>query len=783
MDTFSPLDLIRAYSWSHSFFTTYALSLSFFEAVVLDALVRQDVQRTLILADIDGVRAALAEYGSRCAGRVYEVEPMAVEHGCFHPKLMALTSTTEAHLVVGSGNLTFGGWGSNLECVEHLHPGVAGDAFDDAANFLESLASAPWIKHHVEAPCGALAEELRLFASAGVRNGNIRLLHSLDRPILEQLAEFAMELGGAERLTFAAPFHDGVALDRMCGQLGLDHAFVHAHAAGMVAGSLGSGWPGGTKAKPVAIALIAEDPRRLHAKVFEIVCHRGRIVLSGSANATLAALDHGRNVELCVARIQRNPVIGWHVAPSSLPFIPEQAPGKETGGTEEGVLRAILEGDLLNGWILTPFPAGRATVARVTASGSTPVGETLVTSEGKFTIPARDIEQEAWTAQRLILNVTSAGGATASGFVSFAAFTEIKRLLGNVSSHMLAVLGGTETPEDVAAVMSWFYEHPDYLSAPSGAGGGRHQPAPAQGEVAVSTLLNPNTDEMIHGQPSDTSARASWRRFMELIFARFRQPGGPIEVDDEPDDGAPDDGTAANHGASRPNRVARSSERQFDFIEKLLDRMLARSADERSHAFSFARFVCDRVGLDPIRVKSYLGRLMQAFVDGPPLPGDAEALAAAVLVWSTGLPPGDDLLRVPRVARRRLLRMGAAVDGPMPDMTLVQGFAHALAPNVDFPVLWDQIRSVRTPQEEIKSFRLAGAGASLGPEFPYLVGTQELSKMTASERRNLIFMTRFEEFCPRCNVALPLGQAHRLREAGVARALSCCSRILLCEET
>jgi hypothetical protein len=233
MDTFTPLELIRAHPWSHSFFTTYALSLSFFEAVVLDALVRQNVERTVILADVDGVRAALAEYGSRFAGRVYEVEPVAVAHGCFHPKLMALTSSTEAHLVVGSGNLTFGGWGSNLECVEHLHPGIAGDAFDDAADFLESLASAPWIKHHVEAPCVALAEALRRFASTGVRRGSVRLLHSLDRSIRGQIAEFATDLGGAERLTLAAPFHDAVALDRLCDQLGLDEAFVHSHSAGI----------------------------------------------------------------------------------------------------------------------------------------------------------------------------------------------------------------------------------------------------------------------------------------------------------------------------------------------------------------------------------------------------------------------------------------------------------------------------------------------------------------------------------------------------------------------
>src|SRR5580700_5558359 len=154
MKTFSPLELIGAHQWSSAFFTTYALSLSFFEAVVLDALVRQNIERTLILADVTGVSAAVAEYGSRCAGRVYEIEPVAVDHGCFHPKFIALTSATEAHLVVSSGNLTFGGWGSNLECVEYLHPGIAADAFDDAAGFLESLASVPWAKHFAQEACG-----------------------------------------------------------------------------------------------------------------------------------------------------------------------------------------------------------------------------------------------------------------------------------------------------------------------------------------------------------------------------------------------------------------------------------------------------------------------------------------------------------------------------------------------------------------------------------------------------------------------------------------------------
>ena len=109
MTSFSALDLIGSHRWTSSLFTTYALSLSFFEAVVLDALVRQGVTQSLILADVKGIAAALSEEGVRSAGRAYQVEPVAVAHGCFHPKLVVLTSPTEAHLMIGSGNLTFGG--------------------------------------------------------------------------------------------------------------------------------------------------------------------------------------------------------------------------------------------------------------------------------------------------------------------------------------------------------------------------------------------------------------------------------------------------------------------------------------------------------------------------------------------------------------------------------------------------------------------------------------------------------------------------------------------------
>ena len=110
----SPLDLISAHPWQRVAFTTYALSLSFFEAVVLDALVRGGARaQPVILADVQGVRGSLGEQGARLVGRDYEVEPISVFGGVFHPKITALLSDTECHVLVGSGNLTFNGWGGN----------------------------------------------------------------------------------------------------------------------------------------------------------------------------------------------------------------------------------------------------------------------------------------------------------------------------------------------------------------------------------------------------------------------------------------------------------------------------------------------------------------------------------------------------------------------------------------------------------------------------------------------------------------------------------------------
>src|SRR5690554_784418 len=174
----NPLDLAKSAPWNSVLFTTYSLSLSFFEAVVIDALIRGGARNPTILSDPEGVRAGLSELGARLVGRDYELLPVERIGGVFHPKLSAFLGDDDAHLLVGSGNLTFGGWGGNFEQIEHLHPSFAPEAIADAAEFLELLELDERIRLPATDKLGQTADALRKAVKGKPGAGRIRLVHN-----------------------------------------------------------------------------------------------------------------------------------------------------------------------------------------------------------------------------------------------------------------------------------------------------------------------------------------------------------------------------------------------------------------------------------------------------------------------------------------------------------------------------------------------------------------------------------------------------------------------------
>lgn len=110
----------------------------------------------------------------------------------------------------------------------------------------------------------------------------------------------------------------------------------------------GTNWPSGRSGAvtdAVNLEKLEDDHRSLHAKLYEMVCQRGRIIVSGSFNATNAGLGAERNVEVCVVRIQREKSTGWRFTLACPPIPPDFLGGKFGGRAEYcGWLTLLLDG-------------------------------------------------------------------------------------------------------------------------------------------------------------------------------------------------------------------------------------------------------------------------------------------------------------------------------------------------------------------------------------------------------------------------------------------------------
>lgn len=330
--TFSPRDLLLAYKWSSLLFTTYSISLSFLEAVILPAVSRSFHSFT-VLADLEGYRSSLADTGAIGVGRNYDVVPIRVKEGVFHSKIAVLEA--EDHTVratVGSGNLTFGGWGYNTEVLDVLVPGTDSNCFADMAGFFQAISDSAVSGGRLDAervPDLGRFIETCVRASRTPGASNSRLLHTMAEPLDTQLRRMADDLGGATSLTVVSPFfsaHHGVK--QLATALSCETISVAVPPVAPSIFDFASCREAGLSVSPVACDLFS-DTRSLHAKLFDIECRHGRIVVAGSANATTAAMS-GRNVEAVVARIVDNASsLGWRASGTHEGYATNEPPPEE----------------------------------------------------------------------------------------------------------------------------------------------------------------------------------------------------------------------------------------------------------------------------------------------------------------------------------------------------------------------------------------------------------------------------------------------------------------------
>lgn len=528
-----PLDVLRASRWSRALFGTYALSLGFFEAAPLHALRRAGASDIRILADVSGVVGALGEAGAREVGRSYAVDPVLVDGGCFHAKLMLLDGEAGPRMAIGSGNLTFGGWGRNLELVEVLAPETAPAAFRDMANFLSELRQTDRVTSVAQPTLSSWAATMR--GAAG--EAGPRVLHNLRTPLAEQIADTAQELGGARRLTIASPYFGRTrAVARLATLLGVEQVCVHVPARLPMGGEHFD-----FRNEPGSCAVFVEEleepsPRAMHAKMIEVVCADATLSISGSVNASGPALSSARNVELAIVRTMERQL---RIRPAEMPPAPATDREESADGLADLVLTATLVGRRLEGLILSRDCAG-AWSARLDATGEfRELGDVEVGPNARFAVDVQSADEIGFGSRRAVLLLQRAGRRV-SGFVTFPDLIELSRRYGARAGSILRVVNGSDDDEDLAGALEYFASHADDALTPWRSGAER-APGAADAEdervVQLDRLASRSRTEPERTWPDPGGAGAMERLLAALrrTLATGRAGQGRTAADEEDD--------------------------------------------------------------------------------------------------------------------------------------------------------------------------------------------------------------------------------------------------------
>jgi hypothetical protein len=118
----NPRKFCREYPFPRVLALTYSFDPLFFERIILKDLGHGGSTDITVVGDRNELQDAVARYSGQLnyLGKTYLLAP-AETNGAFHPKLLLRVGNQGARLILGSGNLTFGGWGGNRELTYRLN--------------------------------------------------------------------------------------------------------------------------------------------------------------------------------------------------------------------------------------------------------------------------------------------------------------------------------------------------------------------------------------------------------------------------------------------------------------------------------------------------------------------------------------------------------------------------------------------------------------------------------------------------------------------------------------
>ena len=459
----APHEIIANGRWEHALFTTYALSLTFFETHILKAgLIKNGCQHVWVVADVDGYQQTLAERQSARVGQEYHLVPVALPTGVFHPKCIYLSGPEGDLMFVGSGNLTFGGFGRNVEVVEVLKAADCPWVFHAFGKYLEALGSRKdfmnpdprWIKTF---------SNLAFSAAKGIEKApdeGPHLIHCVNNSIAGQLEDYFILAGGASRLRLLSPFYDPKA--DAVRELA-EKASCRRVTIGLLPGRENeSTFPfdvdlhKGLKLE-AAVVSAENDSRPLHAKWLEADLKDGhRLVLTGSVNITDKSMCTSDNVEVGLIRLQSSKVakyLQWE--PTNLPKHFERRSFSKAGLGSRWVVHAqftretLLEGKLMG----LGNPAGNWAGFLARTDGERVEFSAAVGQNGTFSIQVPHAEHYATaTAVQITLRRDH---SEAVGWLHLEGILGLPRLQRLGITSLVRLVNGEQSEEDDIALLEY----------------------------------------------------------------------------------------------------------------------------------------------------------------------------------------------------------------------------------------------------------------------------------------------------------------------------------------
>lgn len=776
-----PLNVIQAGRWTRALFGTFALSLGFFEAAPLRALRRSGANDIRILADISGVAASLGEAGAREVGRTYSLDAIAVPTGCFHPKFVLLDGEDGPRLVIGSGNLTFGGWGRNLELCEVLSPRSAPAAFLDMADFLESLATSPRLDFPGFSAATSWSTALRRLTELPEDN-NIRLLHSIERPIADQLVEMAAAAGGATGLLVASPYFGGAhAVRSLAERLGIGRIRVHVSTALALAGRHYD-----FDAHPAAIPVVISDldegrtQRPMHAKLIEIECRDAVLSVSGSVNASGPALLRASNIELAVVRTKAL-AAATSLFTGSLPAIPLIE--ADSGGAGQAVLLATMVGRALSGIVMVSNCAGTWS-ARLDAAGEFhDLGKIEVGADRRFAVMFAAGDEIGFATRRAIL-VLSKDDHRVAGFVTFPDQLELNRRWGASAGAMIRVVAGSDEDEDMAGVLEYFARNPDQTSAPwSG-----NRPSKTDTDfVDDRVVVLGDLDVRPRSKTPDVAVGGWGSTAIDRLVAAIRRSitgdvGHRGSLPAIRDDDSDPDGPEAPPVRPTPEKT----ERVFSVLSEAFASRVPNDPQTELHRLAELGLCVLARRPDAARFGDFASwwcGMASAYLRCDPERTDLSGIATH-LILVAGMNAGT-----PLTARRRVAMIVGCVDTALDDVHLkapplmLRLIEEATAGTKAIENFTARMRQERSAVEDIPIL-LAAIRAGVAP--PPLTVLDREPEMAQLRRRiasgfaaRIPIAGRNATSCPKCNIGMALAEVERLRAVGLAAAKNCCASVIV----